>query len=67
MEDNNKVYGTYSYLTPYLPRHQLFRPSPGFTITMYEYQATIETLWKTTKGTSPLSSYLGQKPTGHGN
>lgn len=48
MEDNKKVYGRYSR-----PSHlPTLTPLsfPGFTITMYEYRSTIETLWQTTKG-----------------
>lgn len=34
----------------------LHSPAAGFTITMYEYEATIPTLWETTKGASVSAS-----------
>ena len=48
MEDHKKVYGMDSHPS-YLPA--LIPPSSsGFTITMYEFRSTIQTLWQTTKG-----------------
>lgn len=39
------------YSNPSSPLMPTLLPSVGFTITMYEYRSTIETLWQTTKGT----------------
>ena len=46
MEDQKKVYGERS--TSSLPCIY-WQVSEGFTISLYEYEATIPTLWKTVK------------------
>jgi len=47
MQDQNKVYGRSSDIMSYIRESQ---PSSGFTISLYEYQATIPTLWGHVKG-----------------
>jgi len=49
MQDQNKVYGQYILL---LAVRHLIQPI-GFTVSLFEYEATIPTLWNAVKGLSP--------------
>lgn len=49
MQENNKTYGLFSYVFPLGTPTQLHSNS-GFTITLYEYGRTIESLWSTVHG-----------------
>lgn len=51
MHENNKTYGSsFSYTLP-VETPELNWLNSGFTITMYEFERTIETLWSTVLGT----------------
>jgi hypothetical protein len=55
MQENNKIYGAFL-----LETHLSFLSDPavGFTITMYEFERTIETLWATVRGTTSPTTFL---------
>lgn len=50
MQDQKKVYGTKSLFTPCRSLPLIIRTRTGFTISLYEYPATIPTLWNAVKG-----------------
>lgn len=54
MQDTNKIYGKHS--SCYLMFIEHCASWKGFTITMYEFEKTIATLWATVKGRFPLLS-----------
>ena len=47
MEDKKKVYGMCCCPSPLVLSHH---SSPGFTLSLYEYESTIPTLWEAVKG-----------------
>lgn len=50
MQDQNKMYGQYNLIQIILEVVVLIIIYAGFTISLFEYEATIPTLWKTVKG-----------------
>jgi alpha 1,2-mannosyltransferase len=54
MQDQNKVYGAHQ--TQCLRLYPAHFGVPGFTVSLYEYEATIPTLWEATKG--PLAQAI---------
>ena len=57
MQDQNKVYGiSLSSWIHCIPYYFLFTQT-GFTVSLYEYEATIPTLWETTKGVYKVVTY----------
>ena len=49
LQENNKTYGL-SFPVYFLPDTPNSIPYSGFTISLYEYQRTIESLWSTVHG-----------------
>lgn len=52
MQDQNKMYGKYPWLFSICIWN--WPKKLGFTVSLYEYEATIPTLWKTVKGLQNL-------------
>jgi len=53
MHENNKTYGSVSLIpcSSFTPTE----PNLGFTVAIYEFRRTIESLWSTVKGILPLT------------
>jgi alpha 1,2-mannosyltransferase len=69
MQDNNKIYGkpVPNFSTPPSPAFAgresyltFIFVSAGFTITMYEYERTIQTMWKTIQGAVCVTDCSGR-------
>ena len=56
MQDQKKVYGAVEFLVFLRGGGRLTWRFPGFTISLYEYEATIPTLWDTVKGVEEVSN-----------